>query len=90
MENPWLFTAPTVAMGFGEAGDEMVYGRDNLMRDIREATGSNNDEMVSLLRDILARLNELDPVITLDGRRVTANVDRRLGSTVQLKQRGVI
>ena len=90
MENPWLFTAPTVAMGFGEAGDEMVYGRDNLMRDIREATGSNNDELVSLLRDILARLNELDPVITLDGRRVTANVDRRLGSTVQLKQRGVI
>jgi len=90
MENPWLFTAPTVAMGFGEAGDEMVYGRDNLMRDIREATGSNNDEMVSLLRDILDRLNELDPVITLDGRRVTANVDRRLGSTVQLKQRGVI
>lgn len=92
MENPWLFTSPTVipAMGFGEAGDEMVYGRDNLMRDIRDATGSNNDEMVTLLRDILARLNELDPVITLDGRRVTANVDRRLGSTVQLKQRGVI
>ena len=90
MENPWLFTAPTVAMGFGEAGDEMVYGRDNLMRDIREATGSNNDEMIVLLKDILTRLNELDPVIMLDGRRVSANVDRRLGSTVQLKQRGVI
>lgn len=90
-DTPWLFTSPTVipAMGFGDGnGSEMVYGRDNLMRDIREAQNSGRTE--ELLTQILARLNEIDPVITLDGRRVSASVDRRLGATVQLKQRGVI
>lgn len=45
-ENPYLFDRPTVVhtagglRGFGDGnGDEMVYGRDSLMRDIREAVG---------------------------------------------------
>ena len=40
--NPYMFTTPTVVgnMGFGDgAGGEIVYGHDNLMRDIREAAG---------------------------------------------------
>lgn len=38
-ENPFMFTKPTV-MGFGDGiGGEMVYGHENLMRDIRDAVG---------------------------------------------------
>ena len=39
-QNPYLFTAPTVlsGIGFGDgAGAEMVYGHENLMKDIRQA-----------------------------------------------------
>ena len=47
-EQPYLFDRPTVVggLGFGDGnGAEMVYGRDNLMRDIRDAmisADSNN------------------------------------------------
>lgn len=40
MEEPYMFTKPTVmAKGFGDAGDELVYGKKALMDDIREASG---------------------------------------------------
>ena len=40
MEEPYMFTKPTVvARGFGDAGDELVYGKKALMDDIREASG---------------------------------------------------
>lgn len=35
---PYLFRNPTI-FGAGEAHDEVLYGRENLLRDIREATG---------------------------------------------------
>lgn len=40
MEQPYLFTMPTMfdARVAGDAGDEMLYGRNALMRDIKEAT----------------------------------------------------
>lgn len=45
MSAPMLLTSPTIfgmsggsLLGGGEAGDEMIYGRDALMKDIREAT----------------------------------------------------
>lgn len=39
-DNPYLFTKPTLA-GFGDGiGGEMVYGHENLMKDIKEAVGS--------------------------------------------------
>ena len=44
MDNPYLFNRATL-FGAGEAGDEMLYGRQNLMRDIRNAvddSGQNN------------------------------------------------
>lgn len=44
-ETPWLFTKPTVigGRGFGDGnGGEMVYGHENLMRDIRRATGGRS------------------------------------------------
>ena len=42
-DNPFLFTSPTVVgnRGFGDgSGGEIVYGHDNLMRDIKDAVGS--------------------------------------------------
>lgn len=45
-EQPYLFDKPTVmgAMGFGDGnGAEMVYGRDNLLKDIKNAMSSVGD-----------------------------------------------
>lgn len=41
MDNPYLFTKPTL-IGAGEAGDEVMYGRENLLNDIKEAVASVN------------------------------------------------
>ena len=38
MEQPFMFQHATL-FGAGEAGDEILYGREALLRDIREATG---------------------------------------------------
>ena len=42
-DQPYLFTQPTVMRGFGDGGGsgEIVYGRDQLMRDIAAASGSS-------------------------------------------------
>lgn len=45
MNNPYLFTQPTI-VGAGEAGAEVMYGRDSLMRDITQATAANNDSLI--------------------------------------------
>lgn len=49
-EQPYLFDRPTVvgAMGFGDGnGAEMVYGRDNLLNDIKTAMlSANNDSPI--------------------------------------------
>jgi len=42
MTQPYLFTEPTIFARAGEAGDEMLYGRSALMRDIREAANSGS------------------------------------------------
>lgn len=50
MNNPYLFDRATL-FGAGEAGDEMLYGRQNLMRDIRNAvedSGQNNNITINV------------------------------------------
>lgn len=42
MENPYLFSNATL-FGAGETGDEVLYGRRALMRDIAEAKGNNGN-----------------------------------------------
>ena len=41
MDNPYLFSNSTL-FGAGEAGDEVLYGRSNLMRDIANAVASSS------------------------------------------------
>lgn len=51
-ETPYMFSKPTV-MGFGDgAGDEMVYGRSNLMDDIRNS-----------VKDVIPQDAELPPIL---------------------------
>ena len=51
MSMPYMFTQPTVMqtpyglIGAGEAGREIMYGHDNLMRDIAAAQASNNSAL---------------------------------------------
>lgn len=48
MDNPYVFSNATL-FGAGEAGDEMLYGRSNLMKDIKEATqGTKNDITINV------------------------------------------
>lgn len=50
---PYLFSQPTMAGGavFGDRnGDEMVYGRENLMRDISKAAGVDSNRLYEAVR----------------------------------------
>lgn len=48
MESPYVFSDATL-FGAGEAGDEMLYGRNRLMSDIKEATrGAKNDVTINV------------------------------------------
>lgn len=53
MDNPYMFSTPTF-FGAGEAGDEMLYGRAALMRDISEAVsrGGGNGNSPSIVINI--------------------------------------
>ena len=47
MNEPYVFARPTL-FGAGEAGDEIMYGRENLLRDIREASGGSTNVYVTV------------------------------------------
>ena len=47
MNTPYLFTKATGIVA-GEAGDEMIYGRKNLMRDIAQATGGGGQIVMNV------------------------------------------
>ena len=65
MENPYVFNSPTL-FGAGEAGDEMLYGRKALMRDIREATSMGNSAPVYNIGDITLDVSSLEDITTLE------------------------
>lgn len=46
MEEPYLFNNATL-FGAGEAGDEMLYGRAQLMKDIAEAIGGGTSPVIN-------------------------------------------
>ena len=47
MQNPYLFSGATI-FGAGEAGDEVLYGRRALMRDIAQAVGGGGQIVVNV------------------------------------------
>ena len=93
MNEPYLFTKPTVMgnKGFGDAGDEIVYGKDSLMNDIRNATNNvpiqeKMNEMISLMKQMLEMNITLDSGALVGG--LAPAMDTALGNIYQAKGRG--
>ncbi len=72
MDNPYMFTEPTmfsydpssnVGKVAGEAGDEMMYGKSNLMNDIGNVVSSQNLGVIEKLNVIISILNDYLPEI---------------------------
>lgn len=68
MDQPFMFTDPTIfgfnpltgtAKGAGEAGDEIMYGRQNLMNDIGQAMNSQNNNVVEALDDWFGKMFDM-------------------------------
>lgn len=86
MENAYLLNGATIfgasggsLLGGGEAGAEMIIGRDRLMNMISDAAGENNDEKLDSVLALLAesvRLLKLGGKLELDGREVGRMVRR--------------
>lgn len=91
MDNPMILDAPTIfgmsngqMLGAGEAGAEIVAGRDTLMKMINQASNNRADEILDALHRIIALLSDEDRlhdiivkalndgsfVVMLDGREV--------------------
>ena len=78
MQNPFMFSQPTL-FGAGEAGDEILYGRKALMRDIAAAAGGNglNGVVVNVYGSDNMSVNDLaaaveQRLITMQKRRTQA------------------
>jgi phage-related protein len=103
MEDPWLFTKPTLfdvnpitgtAKGAGEAGNEMMYSHSKLMEDIRNATGTADlgekiDRLIDLLMKYLPQLANMQ--VVMDSGTLAGElapvIDRRLGDVSGRKDR---
>lgn len=107
IDEPYMFTEPTVfeyggsLKGAGEAGDEIMYGKNNLMNDIRnaasEASTNMADRLISILGRILDLLSEYIPEIAnmklvMDTGAVVGELapamDTELGKIIKHKGRG--
>lgn len=100
MDNPMILDAPTIfgmsngqMLGAGEAGAEVVAGRDTLMKMINQASNNRADEILDALYRIIALLSDEDRlhdiivkalndgsfVVMLDGREVGRIVRKYAG-----------
>ena len=75
MNQPFMFTKPTVmatpygAIGAGEAGHEIMYGKQALMRDIANASAANNANLIDgFYRAMVAALKTADFTVDINGR----------------------
>lgn len=109
MEQPYMFTKPTIfdvnpvtgqARGAGEAGDELMIGRDTMLNMIRQAVAAENewlldrfDRLIELcVRFFPAILEALNQDIVLDDGtlvgRLAPKMDEELGKLKDKKGRG--
>lgn len=65
MDEPYMFTKPTIfdvnpatghAKGAGEAGDEVMIGKDTMLNMIRQAVASENNQMIQVILDMFEKL----------------------------------
>lgn len=80
MGTPYLFTSPTLfGFGAGEAGAEVMYGKNNLMRDIATATAANNEQLVDgFYNAMVEALKETNLTVQI-GRREFGRIVREVG-----------
>jgi phage-related protein len=111
MQNPYMLSDATIfgmnpktgqALGGGEAGDEMIYGKRNLMNDIRESVRLEQTELAEkvdaltemiekLLNAILAAVVAGHSIVLDSGALVgelTPAIDGELGRIWERKDRG--
>lgn len=93
MDTPFLFSDATL-FGAGEAGDEVLYGRAALMRDIQSAVNDGGNSSSALLEAIDRIDQHLDRLgIYLDGETLVgglaAGMNDALGGLDALTQRGL-
>ncbi len=95
MDNPYLFGSATL-FGAGEVGDEVLYGRAALMRDIQSAVGDNDGAgRTSALLEAIDRIDRhldhmgvyLDRDALVGG--LAAGMNEALGGLDALTQRGL-
>lgn len=87
MDNPWLFTGATL-FGAGEAGDEVMYGKAALMRDIEKAVGKGMAIEVADLSDDIEDAFDFPQTMVIktdtvkDGGRLGQMLDQRREVTI--------
>ena len=88
---PYMFRGATL-FGAGETTDEMLYGHDSLMNDIRAAVsgGGATDKLYNLLAEYLPEIvSNSSKEIVLDDGTLVGRIDRRMGYSASAYRRGV-
>lgn len=109
MDEPYMFTKPTIfdvnpttgqARGAGEAGDELMIGKETLLNMIRQAVAEQNaalidrfDLLIELLSEFFPQVLEMmnRPVVLDDGTlvgKLAPAMDEALGEILRRKERG--
>ena len=109
MDEPYLFTKPTLfdvnpatgtARGAGEAGDEVMIGKDTMLNMIRQAVVVENAGLLDRFDLLIALLDEFFPkvldmlnmsVVLEDGTlvgKLAPKMDEALGELMRKKERG--
>lgn len=112
MDEPYLFTKPTLfdvnpatgtAKGAGEAGDEVMIGKDTMLNMIRQAVALETGEIVKALYDLFYKLFDIlgqyfpefaNMKVVLDSGalvgEITPAIDEELGRRMRKAERRVI
>lgn len=111
MEEPYMFTKPTLfnvnpltgqAKGAGEAGDEIMYGKKNLMNDIGFVVSQQNSGLIDTINDCFNKLfdilekylPEFNREVILDSGALVGELapimDEQLGIIQRRRERGVM